>query len=94
MSTVTNYPLTAEQQNALLNMLEFALVSAEGELETNTYEYEAGKVSYDPTDFDPGDLEVWLNDSPELARILDAMPEIVENAKILKRRLNALEAKA
>lgn len=86
--------LTAEQQTALLDMIEFALASAEGELESNTYEYEAGIVSYDPADYDPGDLEVWLNDAPELARLLDAMPEIVENAETLKRRLNALEARA
>lgn len=86
--------LTPELQTSLLDVIEYALASAEADLDSNAYEYEAGRVSYDPADFDPEALAVWLNDAPELARLIDAMPEIIENAEILKQRLNALEARS
>lgn len=82
--------LNPQQQNALLDMLEFALLSAESDIETNTYE-EDGIGYYRPVDFDPEDLAVWLNDAPELSRKLDAMPEIIDQAELIKKRMNALE---
>lgn len=94
MSTMLTVSLTPEQQNALLDMLEFALVMAEGDMETNCYWDGDGKGIYDPVEFDPDDLAVWLNDAPELAKKLDAMPEIIDQAQTLKRRLNALEPRA
>lgn len=93
MSTMLTVSFTPEQQNALLDMLEFALLSAESDIETNTFSYERGAYRYDPAEFDPDDLAVWLDDAPELAKRLDAMPEIINQAETLKLRLHALEPK-
>ena len=93
MSTMLTVSFTPAQQNALLDMLEFALMMAEIVMVTNCHWDGDGKGTYNSVEFDPDDLAVWLDDAPELAKQLDAMPEIIDQAQTLKRRLNALEAK-
>ena len=86
-----NIELHVIEQNALLDMLEYALLHAESEIDTNTFD--GNKYVIGP-DWDPDDLAVWLNDAPGLARKLDAMGEIMIQAETLKARLNALEVAA
>lgn len=84
--------LNATHQNALLDVLEYALLCAESEINSHTFfEVKGGPRKYIISeDWDPEDLGVWLDLAPELAKKLDAMKEIIENAEALKLSLAGL----
>lgn len=87
MSTVTNYPLTAEQQNALLELISYAMHAAECEMDSMCRDDQYGaELGWIPQE----DLG-WLKALPGVLMVLDATGEEVLIAQDLIARLNRLK---